>query len=71
MPPKAPAKYVHIVLCVLCFALCVVFFVFHCFSWRPLLLLVSVFSLHLLEKTHIWWNTLYLQEEPFALIHTL
>ena len=46
-------------LCVLCFALCVVFFVFcffirfHCFSWRPLLLLVSVFSLHLLEKTHI------------------
>ena len=56
MPPKAPAKYVRVVCVVFCSLCCVFcFLLFHSFSfsWRPLLLLVSVFWLHLLEKTHI------------------
>lgn len=75
MPPKAPAKYVRVVCVVFC-SLCVVFcslclcvfcffirFRFHgvrCYCWFP------SFRCTCWKKHTAWWNTLYLQEEPFA-----
>ena len=57
------------VCCVLLFVLCFLFFiVFHgvcCYCWFP------SFRCICWKKHTSWWNTLYLQEEPFALIHTL